>query len=481
MPSLWGQHCACPNRPGMPRVEAGDVARQAGGGDGFVAFFGRDELRRGRHAARFEIVATEGNDGAGMAIGVADASVAAEVGCCGRAVVWGFDPCSGVLLACTDPTAWGNGCSFFQLAELPGSYLLKHPHGAVVEVTVDMGARRMLVSVNGGAAVDAGVELPAAVRLWCLLHFAGDAVRLVSVRSSGDAGEGAAAAGGAAAGMAADAPQQAAAASMGEETREAMASLAAMGFTDVDSNLAVLQKHSTVEAALDELLGSAAQGGAQGEGAHAGAGEKGGYDKVGAAAAGPKPRDKAAHVKHFSDAALSKATSNYSARLGSGSAGSVFKGVLTSGTQIAVKKLLDATEHGHREQMYTEVEVLSCVQHVNIVPLLGWSEEATPCVVYALMEGGSLEDRLACKGGGRAPLTASERMIVLSDVARGLAFLHTEVRVIHRDVKSSNVLIDSGCHGRIGDFGIAKCVSSGNGMTATHLHTQPIGTKGVLQ
>ena len=70
------------------------------------------------------------------------------------------------------------------------------------------------------------------------------------------------AAGVAAAGMAAAAPQQAAA-SMGEETREAMASRAAMGFTDVDSNLAVLQKHSTVEAALDELLGSAAQGGAQ--------------------------------------------------------------------------------------------------------------------------------------------------------------------------------------------------------------------------
>jgi serine/threonine protein kinase len=134
----------------------------------------------------------------------------------------------------------------------------------------------------------------------------------------------------------------------------------------------------------------------------------------------------------------------------------------------------------HGEQMYTEVEVLSRVQHPNIVPLLGWSEEATPCVVYALMEGGSLEERLACTGGC-APLTASERMIVLSDVARGLAFLHTEVRVIHRDVKSSNVLIDRGCVGRIGDFGIAKCVSSGKGMTATHLHTQPIGTKGVQQ
>ena len=101
-------------------------------------------------------------------------------------------------------------------------------------------------------------------------------------------------------------------------------------------------------------------------------------------------------------------------------------------------------------------------------------------MVYALMEGGSLEERLACTGG-RAPLTASERMTVLSDVARGLAFLHSEVGVIHRDVKSSNVLIDRGCVGRIGDFGIAKSVSSSGNMTATHMQTQPIGTRGVLK
>ena len=164
---LWGQCVRARGfHRGHPVVEAGDVARQAGEGDGDVAFFGKDELRSGRHVARFEIVATKDNGGGGMRIGVADASVAAEVGCCGRAVVWGFDPCNGVLLACTDPTAWGNDCSFFQLAELPGSDLSGKARGAVVEVTVDMGARRMLVSVNGGAAVDARVKLPAAVRLW---------------------------------------------------------------------------------------------------------------------------------------------------------------------------------------------------------------------------------------------------------------------------------------------------------------------------
>jgi len=133
---------------------------------------------------------------------------------------------------------------------------------------------------------------------------------------------------------------------------------------------------------------------------------------------------------------------------------------------------------GKRQQMVTELQILGRVQHVNIVPLLGWSEQGeAPCLVYALMEG-SLEDRLAC-AGGEWPLTSRERITLLSDVARGLAYLHSEVKVIHRDVKSANVLLDRGCVGRIGDFGIAKCVGEGAGMTKTHVHTQHImGTQG---
>jgi interleukin-1 receptor-associated kinase 4 len=128
-------------------------------------------------------------------------------------------------------------------------------------------------------------------------------------------------------------------------------------------------------------------------------------------------------------------------------------------------------------QMRTEVEVLSQVQHVNIVPLLGWSKDGmAPCLVYALMEGGSLQDRLACRGsGGLVPLTANERILVLSDVARGLAYLHSEVRVIHRDVKSANVLLDRDCQGHIGDFGIPKSLNDNHaGITATHMHTEHV-------
>jgi interleukin-1 receptor-associated kinase 4 len=129
------------------------------------------------------------------------------------------------------------------------------------------------------------------------------------------------------------------------------------------------------------------------------------------------------------------------------------------------------------DQMRTEVEVLSQVHHVNVVPLLGWSKDGmAPCLVYAFMEGGSLQDRLACRGSGAlVPLTANERMLMLSDVARGLAYLHSEVRVIHRDVKSANVLLDEGCRGRIGDFGIAKSLNDNHaGITVTHMQTEHV-------
>ena len=129
------------------------------------------------------------------------------------------------------------------------------------------------------------------------------------------------------------------------------------------------------------------------------------------------------------------------------------------------------------DQMRTEVEVLSQVHHVNIVQLMGWSKDGmAPCLVYAFMEGGSLQDRLACRGSGAlVPLTANERVLVLSDVARGLAYLHSEVRVIHRDVKSANVLLDRGCHGRVGDFGIARSLNDNHsGITATHMQTENV-------
>jgi interleukin-1 receptor-associated kinase 4 len=190
---------------------------------------------------------------------------------------------------------------------------------------------------------------------------------------------------------------------------------------------------------------------------------------------------RAGQAARFKFADLLAATGNFEKQLGAGGSGSVFQGTLkSSATQIAVKKLEFAA--GSEMQvalahMQTEVQVLSQVTHPNIVPLLGWSNDGeAPCLVYALAAGGSLQDRLMCCENG-VPLTAKERILVLSDVLRGLAYLHAEVRVIHRDVKSANVLIDHGCVGRIGDFGIARSVRDTCGVTVTQLQTQaPMGT-----
>ena len=108
----------------------------------------------------------------------------------------------------------------------------------------------------------------------------------------------------------------------------------------------------------------------------------------------------------YSYHSLSKATNNFEKRLGGGECGSVFQGVLAAGTRVAVKRLeLDGLPGAGggclsmADQMRTEVEVLSQVHHVNIVQLMGWSKDGmAPCLVYAFMEGGSLQDRLACRG-----------------------------------------------------------------------------------
>ena len=120
-----------------------------------------------------------------MRIGLADASAPAQAGDCGREVAWGYVPYSGEVCAYSDPVVAGGSASVVERGLNPR---VAGPPGTTVRVTADMGKRRMLVSVNGGAAVDAGVELPETVRLWCSLYCKGDAVQLESVSSSGGAG-----------------------------------------------------------------------------------------------------------------------------------------------------------------------------------------------------------------------------------------------------------------------------------------------------
>ena len=99
----WGKCFASPGGSGQPRVEGGNVARQAGGENGRVAFVGDGEITSGVLRLEYKIVASKDKDGDGMLIGLADASAPAQAGDCGREVAWGYDPYYGNVVAFSDP------------------------------------------------------------------------------------------------------------------------------------------------------------------------------------------------------------------------------------------------------------------------------------------------------------------------------------------------------------------------------------------
>ena len=179
---------------------------------------------------------------------------------------------------------------------------------------------------------------------------------------------------------------------------------------------------------------------------------------------------------------LLNATKNFVKSLTGGGFGSVFEGVLVSGTRVAVKRLelnLTSVTRGGGisvisiiDQMRTEVEVLSKMHHINIVPMLRWSKDGmAPCLVSALMRDGSLQDRLTCRGNGDVSLTVNDRILVLSDVSRGLTCLHSEQRL----VKNANVLLDEGYRGNVGDFGITRPLNDYSvGITVTQIQTEHV-------
>ncbi|KAG0623297.1 hypothetical protein M758_3G163800 [Ceratodon purpureus] len=174
----------------------------------------------------------------------------------------------------------------------------------------------------------------------------------------------------------------------------------------------------------------------------------------------------------FSYKVLSKATKNFSKSefLGSGGFGAVYKGTLPSGAQVAVKRLRMESRHGE-ESFQAEVVSLSHIRHRNLVKLRGWChEEDQLLLVYDFMSHGSLnewlfhfskhigEGSLNLKGCKALPLVL--RHSILSGVAAALAYLHEECPqcVLHRDIKSSNVLLDGDWNAYLGDFGLARVV-----------------------
>ncbi|KAJ9174650.1 hypothetical protein P3X46_013271 [Hevea brasiliensis] len=169
---------------------------------------------------------------------------------------------------------------------------------------------------------------------------------------------------------------------------------------------------------------------------------------------------------------LEKATENFSQKniIGKGGFGLFYKGILSDGTTVAVKRIIESDIQGDAE-FCNEVDINSNLKHRNLVPLRG---------CYYLPNG-NLDDHLFPSlddQTGKKLLTWPQRKSIILDVAKGLAYFHDGVKpaIYHRDIKPTNILLDAEMRARVADFGLAKRSREGQ----SHLSTRVAGTRGFL-
>ncbi|XP_061373365.1 L-type lectin-domain containing receptor kinase IX.1-like [Gastrolobium bilobum] len=188
--------------------------------------------------------------------------------------------------------------------------------------------------------------------------------------------------------------------------------------------------------------------------------------------------ERGAGPRRFSHRELALVTNNFSKdrKLGQGGFGAVYKGYFVDlDLAVAVKKILKGSRQGKKEYV-TEVKVISQLRHRNLVQLLGWCHDRGEfMLVYEFMPNGSLDSHLF---GKRAPLPWSVRYKIALGLASAVLYLHEEWErcVVHRDIKSSNVMLDSSFNVKLGDFGLAKLMDHEIGPQTTGL----AGTLGYL-
>ncbi|XP_030929941.1 probable leucine-rich repeat receptor-like serine/threonine-protein kinase At3g14840 isoform X4 [Quercus lobata] len=174
------------------------------------------------------------------------------------------------------------------------------------------------------------------------------------------------------------------------------------------------------------------------------------------------------------------ATNNFdvSNKVGEGGFGSVYKGLLSDGTAIAVKQLSSKSKQGNRE-FVNEIGMISALQHPHLVKLYGCCIEGNQLLlVYEYMENNSLARALFGLEECQLKLDWTTRYKICVGIARGLAYLHEESRlkIVHRDIKATNVLLDKYLNPKISDFGLAKLDEEDN----THISTRIAGTYGYM-
>ncbi|GLJ19709.1 hypothetical protein SUGI_0357110 [Cryptomeria japonica] len=181
----------------------------------------------------------------------------------------------------------------------------------------------------------------------------------------------------------------------------------------------------------------------------------------------------------YSLEALVEATENFheNSKLGEGGFGVVYKGITRDGNEIAVKKLSAKSKQGKKEFM-NEVKLVANVQHRNLASLLGCCVEGNErLLVYNYFPNKSL-DTFLFDPEKRKELDWQKRYNIIIGIARGLLYLHQEsqLRIIHRDIKANNILLDHKLNPKIADFGLAKLFPEDK----THIHTRVAGTYGYM-
>ncbi|VAH48431.1 unnamed protein product [Triticum turgidum subsp. durum] len=184
-------------------------------------------------------------------------------------------------------------------------------------------------------------------------------------------------------------------------------------------------------------------------------------------------------LKRFSLRELQVASDNFSNKniLGRGGFGKVYKGRLTDGTLVAVKRLKEERTPGGELQFQTEVEMISMAVHRNLLRLRGFCMTPTErLLVYPYMANGSVASRLRERGPNEPALEWEKRTRIALGSARGLSYLHDhcDPKIIHRDVKAANILLDEDFEAVVGDFGLAKLMDYKD----THVTTAVRGTIG---
>ncbi|KAJ7558085.1 hypothetical protein O6H91_04G024500 [Diphasiastrum complanatum] len=192
---------------------------------------------------------------------------------------------------------------------------------------------------------------------------------------------------------------------------------------------------------------------------------------------GSAPNLKGARWFPFTE--LKSATSNFSDsnQIGAGGYGKVYKGTLVTGEIVAIKRAQQESMQGAAE-FKNEIELLSRVHHRNLVGLIGFCyEQGEQMLVYEYMPNGTLREHILGKDGPET-FDWTKRLEIALGSAKGLSYLHELANppIIHRDVKSANILLDEKLVAKVADFGLSKLVADGKG----HVSTQVKGTMGYL-